>query len=196
METRRHYRRIFREKTTFHGNTNLETVTFHTVFYSSAFQEQFSFNAFKMLTEKQERSYLDCHSTLLYLVSMVIENLTILLLSAGAPNTINLTIFLHSWTTLFTNSSWILSSTNRRPAAMQFSPLLKKTLLMACDEEKNRQLTYKAEPSVIEHPCLTGIYSYFKTTIVRILTILTTRSVMFPQTRLEGKITLVSKLHH
>lgn len=37
-------------------------------------------------------------------------------------------------TTLRTNWSWMESSTKSRPAAMQFSPLLKKTELMPCAE--------------------------------------------------------------
>ena len=37
-------------------------------------------------------------------------------------------------TTLCTNWSWMESSTKSRPAAMQFSPLLKKTELMPCAE--------------------------------------------------------------
>jgi hypothetical protein len=36
-------------------------------------------------------------------------------------------------TTFLTNSSWIEASTNSRPAAMQFSPLLKKTPFLPCN---------------------------------------------------------------
>lgn len=42
-------------------------------------------------------------------------------------------------TTLFTNRSWMVSSTKRMPAAMQFSPLLKNTELMPWNTQKAMQ---------------------------------------------------------
>lgn len=48
-------------------------------------------------------------------------------------------LFSCSLTTRLMNSSWMDSSTNKRPAAMQFSPLLKYTELMPCETAEDTQ---------------------------------------------------------
>mmetsp|Transcript_39544 Transcript_39544/g.99691 ORF Transcript_39544/g.99691 Transcript_39544/m.99691 type:complete len:322 (-) Transcript_39544:1907-2872(-) len=60
-------------------------------------------------------------------------------LSSGSP----IVIFRTSSTTMATNSSWMLFSTNTRPAAMQFSPLLKNTPPIACFTERSKSESAK-----------------------------------------------------